>query len=100
MINLARAEAGALHYKIGSITLDTNIGGAKGLTSKLMSAALTDESVVKPLYKGTGDIYLEPSYGYYVIVMLNNEGNFRHPILGFVVNFCNFVDLIFRGCCR
>ena len=72
-----RAESGALHYKIGNVTLDTNVGGVGGFAKKLVSATLTDESVVKPLYTGTGDVYLEPSYGYYIILILNNEGEFK-----------------------
>lgn len=69
----ARAESGALHYKLGPITLETKIGGASGLAKKLITSTLTDESVVKPLYSGSGDIYLEPTFNYYLIVQLNNE---------------------------
>jgi len=68
-----KAESGALHYKKGNVTLDANIGGASGLAKKMLSSALTDETAVKPKYTGTGEIYLEPSYDYFMIVQLNNE---------------------------
>jgi uncharacterized protein (AIM24 family) len=68
-----RAEAGALHYMRGHLQLSADVGGASGYLKKAISGALTHEATVKPKYTGTGDIYLEPSFGYYAIVVLANE---------------------------
>eukprot|EP01119_Soliformovum_irregulare_P002579 TRINITY_DN12826_c0_g1_i1.p1 TRINITY_DN12826_c0_g1~~TRINITY_DN12826_c0_g1_i1.p1 ORF type:complete len:275 (-),score=75.39 TRINITY_DN12826_c0_g1_i1:24-848(-) len=68
-----KAESGALHYKKGAIELDVKTGGVGGLLKKAVSSAVTEESVFKPTYTGTGEVYLEPSWGYYMLVHLNNE---------------------------
>ena len=62
-------EAGALHYMKGDIVMESKLGGKKALKSKF----LAKETAHKPKYIGTGEIFLEPSFGHYIIYKLNNE---------------------------
>eukprot|EP01090_Pellita_catalonica_P004773 TRINITY_DN1456_c0_g1_i1.p2 TRINITY_DN1456_c0_g1~~TRINITY_DN1456_c0_g1_i1.p2 ORF type:complete len:346 (-),score=62.55 TRINITY_DN1456_c0_g1_i1:4-1041(-) len=66
-------ESGALHYMEGNIEIHANIGGVGGLVKKKIQNKLTKEATIKPKYTGTGIIYLEPSWGYYALVYLNQE---------------------------
>jgi uncharacterized protein (AIM24 family) len=68
-----QAEAGALQFMKGDLQLKSNAGGVGGFMKKMASNILTDESLFKPLYEGTGEIYLEPSYGHYLLMDLNDE---------------------------
>lgn len=68
-----KTEAGALYYSKGQFTSDAKIGGVGGFFKKGISGALTSESLVKPSYNGTGEIYLEPSFKHYFMFKLNNE---------------------------
>lgn len=68
-----KTEAGALYYSKGNFVSDTKIGGVGGFFKKGISGALTSESLVKPSYKGSGEIYLEPSFKHYYFMELNNE---------------------------
>jgi uncharacterized protein (AIM24 family) len=68
-----QAEAGALQFMKGELHMKSNAGGVGGFMKKVASNILTDESLFKPLYEGTGEIYLEPSYGHYLLLDLNDE---------------------------
>lgn len=68
-----KTEAGALYYYKGRIQSKSNIGGVGGLFKKAVSSSITNESAIKPIYTGTGEILLEPSYKHYIIMELNNE---------------------------
>ncbi len=65
-----RAESGALHYMLGDIEMETKLPSAKGF----LKSMVTKESVFKPTYTGTGDIYFGPPiFGEYHMLDLNNE---------------------------
>ena len=66
-------ESGALYFLKGNISMENKSGGAVGLASKLISGALTGEKAFKPIYSGTGEIYLEPSFGHYAVLYMDNE---------------------------
>lgn len=68
-----KTEAGALYYYKGKIESKSNIGGVGGLFKKAVSGSITNESAIKPMYTGTGELLLEPSYKHYIIMELNNE---------------------------
>jgi uncharacterized protein (AIM24 family) len=56
-----RTESGALYYMRGSITMESkgpSVGG-------LLKAFATGESIFRPTYAGTGELFLEPSFGGY-----------------------------------
>jgi len=67
------AEAGALHFMKGNIRVSSPMGGASGFAKKVVSNVLTQETLFRPHYRGTGEIHLEPTFGHFVIVYLNNE---------------------------
>ena len=69
-------EKGALSYMRGPISMKNKIGGPIGLGKKLFSSKVTGESTFKPKYEGTGDIFLEPSFGHYN----NKEKNIKCKI--------------------
>jgi uncharacterized protein (AIM24 family) len=66
-------ESGALHFMKGNISAEAKTGGLGGFAKKLASSVLTNETTFKPQYHGTGEIYLEPSFGHYIILHLNGE---------------------------
>ncbi len=55
-------QAGAMQWIGGNIEAATNIKGAGDLAKKLIGSKVTGESAIKPLYRGTGTIVLEPTY--------------------------------------
>ena len=66
-------ETGTLHFHKGNITAESKTGGVGGLAKKIVKNKLTNESIFKPQYKGTGEIFLEPSFGHFIIVELDDE---------------------------
>ncbi|MDU9049349.1 MAG: AIM24 family protein [Candidatus Electrothrix sp. Rat3] len=66
-------EAGALHFQKGDITIESKVGGVGGLFKKVVSKKLTDESAFKPTYRGSGEIYLEPGFGHFILLSLKDE---------------------------
>jgi len=51
-------ESGVMHYMRGSIEIDAKIPSLGGF----FKSKLTGENVVRPKYRGTGDIFLEPTF--------------------------------------
>lgn len=68
-----RTQAGALYYQIGNISCEAKLGGVTGMVRQAFSGSVTNESMVKPLYKGNGEIWLEPSFKHYIFMSLENE---------------------------
>jgi uncharacterized protein (AIM24 family) len=66
-------EAGALYYQKGDLEIESKAGGVLGLGKKLLKSMATGETVFKPKYTGTGEITLEPTFGHYALVELENE---------------------------
>jgi len=65
-----RAESGALHYMHGRIEMESKMPSASGF----LKSFVTGESIFKPVYGGTGEIFFgPPTFGEYVILSLNNE---------------------------
>lgn len=62
-------EAGALRYMKGNIEIDAQLPSVGGF----LKSALTKESAVKPRYRGTGEIFLEPTFGEVNLMELNGE---------------------------
>lgn len=58
-----RTEAGALYYMRGPIKMESKMPSAGGF----LKSMVTGESVFRPTYTGTGELYLEPSFaGFYI----------------------------------
>lgn len=68
-----KLESGALSYMKGDIEIKTKTGGVIGLGKKLLNSKLTGETMFKPVYEGTGEIFLEPSFGHFALVELEDE---------------------------
>jgi len=65
-----RAEAGPLHYMRGNIQIETKMPTAGGFLKSMVTA----ESVFKPTYTGTGEIFFgPPTFGEYTVLQLNGE---------------------------
>jgi len=62
-------EAGALHYLIGHIQIEAQLPSVGGF----LKSALTKEKAVRPRYRGTGEIFLEPTFADVNILELNGE---------------------------
>lgn len=77
MIELSNNEimmsAGAMQYMIGNIEMNSGIKGVGGLMRNLVAGAVTGTSAVKPVYKGTGTIMLEPTYRYLWLIDVDND---------------------------
>ncbi|MGE3311117.1 MAG: AIM24 family protein [Limisphaerales bacterium] len=54
-----RTESGALYYMKGAITMESKSPGLGGF----FKALATGEKIFRPTYTGTGDLFLEPSFG-------------------------------------
>ena len=65
-----RAESGALHYMIGDIEMVTKKPSVGGFLKSMVSG----ESVFRPTYTGTGEVFFgPPTFGEYHILELNDE---------------------------
>ncbi len=68
-----RAEDGAFHYSIGDVRMDTEMRGLFDVVCKAFSGWATSEPMLKPLHSGTGVVYLEPRYSWFVILAIEIE---------------------------
>ncbi|MGG6295557.1 AIM24 family protein [Leptolyngbya sp. AN02str] len=69
----AQIEAGALHFMHGRLEMENKSGGMAGIGKAMLNKMLTSEVAFKPRYRGTGELYLEPSFGHFLIYQLRNE---------------------------
>ena len=63
------AEAGALSYMRGNIRVDASVPGL----GRIIKCALSNESPVRPRYEGTGDVFLQSSFGGYYSLDVKGE---------------------------
>lgn len=68
-----KLEPGALSYMKGEIQIKNKVGGVIGLGKKFISSKLTGETIFKPTYSGTGEIFLEPSFGHFALLELEDD---------------------------
>lgn len=66
-------EAGALSYLKGDISIKCKTGGVLGIGKKFFNSKVTGEEMFKPTYEGTGEIFLEPSFGHFALIELEDE---------------------------
>lgn len=65
-----RSERGAMHYMRGKIEMVSSMPGV----GKLLKSMVSKESIFRPTYKGTGEVYFgPPSFDEYHVMELNNE---------------------------
>ena len=68
-----RTEPGALQFLKGHVQMESNTGqgsGLGGLMKGALTAARTGETMFKPLYRGRGEMYLEPTFGHFWLMEL------------------------------
>lgn len=68
-----KLESGALSYLKGNIELRNKLGGVIGLGKKFLTSKVTGETAFKPRYEGVGEIFLEPSFGHFGLIELEDE---------------------------
>ncbi|MEJ8307355.1 AIM24 family protein [Saccharibacillus sacchari] len=64
-------EAGALQYMMGNIEMENKSGGVGGFAKKFVGSAVTGETASKPIYRGTGEMYLEPKRKDFTLIELS-----------------------------
>lgn len=68
-----KLEPGILSYMKGNIDIQSRSGGLIGFGKKIISSKLTGETAFKPIYSGTGEIFLEPSFGHFALIELEDD---------------------------
>ncbi|TAN65492.1 MAG: AIM24 family protein [Methylobacter sp.] len=64
-------EPGALYFMKGALQLESSAQG--GIAQGLMRKFMTGETLFQSRIKGTGEIYLEPGFGHYLLVNVDND---------------------------
>lgn len=64
-----RYEAGAMHYMQGNLELESDIPSV----GKMFKSMITKEKIVKPVISGTGTVFMQPSFGEFTILELQND---------------------------
>lgn len=72
--NAVKTQSGSMQWTVGNLESVTGITGAGQLATNFLKAAVTKESAVKPLYKGTGKLMLEPTYKYILLEDVSSWG--------------------------
>lgn len=68
-----KVESGTLSYMKGSLEIETKTGGIVGFGKKFFQNKVTGESMFKPVIKGTGEVFLEPSFSHFTLIELEDE---------------------------
>ena len=68
-------QAGAMQWMVGDVEQTTGVTGVGDFLGKAVRGAVTKESAIKPEYKGTGKVILEPTYKYILLIDVANWGN-------------------------
>lgn len=64
-----RYESGGMYYMQGNLDLEANLPTAGGF----LKSMVTRESVVKPVIRGSGTVWFEPTFGNFTIMELGGE---------------------------
>lgn len=68
----ATTQIGAMQWTAGDVNATTGLKGAGDFVGKLFKGAATGESAIKPEYRGTGYLMLEPTYKYLLLEEVSN----------------------------
>ncbi len=69
-----RLKPGMMQMMLGNVTQETDIKGAGDFLGKALKAKVTGDNAIKPLYKGSGYIITEATFGFPIIVDTNEWG--------------------------
>ncbi|MFI3185461.1 MAG: AIM24 family protein [Methylococcaceae bacterium] len=64
-------EPGALYFMKGTLQLESGVQG--GIAKGLMRKFMTGETLFQSRIKGSGEIYLEPSFGHYMLFNIDKD---------------------------
>lgn len=64
-----RYESGGMYYMQGNLDLEANLPSAGGF----LKSMVTRENVVKPVIRGSGTVWFEPSFGNFTILDLKGD---------------------------
>ncbi len=67
-------QAGAMQWMSGNVQSNSGVTGVGNFLGKMVKGAVTGESAVKPIYEGTGQVMLEPTYKHILITDLAEWG--------------------------
>lgn len=68
-------SAGAMQWTLGNVQSVADVKGVGDFLGKAIKGSVTKESAVKPKYKGTGMLMLEPTYKHLLIEDLSTWGS-------------------------
>ena len=69
-----KIQAGMMQMTIGNVPVASGVKGVGDFARKLVHASMTDESIVKPEYGGSGLVICEPTYKHLVCLPLTEWG--------------------------
>lgn len=72
--NSVKIQSGAMQWTSGGIDVQSGITDAGQFVKNILKAAVTKESAVKPVYSGSGELMLEPSYNYILLEDVESWG--------------------------
>lgn len=67
-------QAGAMQWMAGQVQMESGVKGVGGFLSGMAKAAVTKESIAKPIYTGYGQVMLEPTYRHILLTNLDEWG--------------------------
>lgn len=73
--NAVKLQAGAMQWMAGSVSMSSDINGAKDFLGKTLKSIGSGESISKPLYTGNGFVMLEPTFKYILFEDLSTWGS-------------------------
>lgn len=74
--NSITLQAGAMQWMVGNVQASSGVKGVGNFFGKMVSSAVTGESIAKPVYSGEGVVMLEPTYKHIVMLDLDDwDGN-------------------------
>lgn len=68
-------QAGAMQWMAGNVQATTGVKGVGDFFSKTLRGSVTGESAIKPEYVGDGQMMLEPTYRYIILLDVAAWGN-------------------------
>lgn len=68
-------QAGTMQWMAGDVRMTSGIKGAGDFLSKSFRSMVTNESVIKPEYTGTGVLVLEPTYRHILLIDVRDWGS-------------------------
>lgn len=67
-------QSGAMQWMLGDVNMVTGVKGVGDFFGKMVSSAVTNESAIKPVYKGSGVMMLEPTYKHIILMDVSEWG--------------------------